>query len=422
MFFQLLYIHLFRPFLKYTATTSPLPAQVSPRKLCTQAATMISKLLRLYRRSHGLRQICNIAVYIAHSACTIHLLNLPDKGARRDITHGVKHLEEIAECWLCARRTLGILHVLAGKWKVELPEEAALVLERCEAKFGPYHDVPTPKTPSMQQVPEEEMQSTSPANAEGASPTQPYDHHHALQHDTTTTSTTISPTYQAYTNAIANSHNNNNNTNGGSSNTTFPPPLRKPSDTNPPPPSSAAEFTTSWRRRIPSAATSPGQQTVRAGSSNSTTTTTTGASPSDLFGGVDALIRDSHDWWLRDQNSLALGFGNWGLPQPQPQPHTGSANGTAVAQDDAVWLNGGGGAVQAQGGLGYGAVVGVNGMHGPVNANVNGLNGINGLNGGGGVVGLGGLLAAGGGGGGQQQHGFGFGGGVSGYNEDEWYQ
>ena len=76
MFFQLLFIHLFRPFLKYTQETSPLPHTVSPRKLCSQAAQSISKLARLYKRSYGLRQICNIAVYILHAACTIHLLNL----------------------------------------------------------------------------------------------------------------------------------------------------------------------------------------------------------------------------------------------------------------------------------------------------------------------------------------------------------
>ncbi len=135
MFFQLLFIHLFRPFLKYTQQTSPLPQNVSPRKLCTQAAGMISKLMRLYKRSHGLRQICNITVYIVHSACTIHLLNLPEKNARRDIVHGVKHLEEIAEGWLCARRTLGILSVLARKWNVELPEEAATVrANRCQVR------------------------------------------------------------------------------------------------------------------------------------------------------------------------------------------------------------------------------------------------------------------------------------------------
>jgi hypothetical protein len=51
MFFQLLFIHLFRPFLKYTQGSSPLPPNVSPRKLCTQAAQMISKLMRLYKRS-----------------------------------------------------------------------------------------------------------------------------------------------------------------------------------------------------------------------------------------------------------------------------------------------------------------------------------------------------------------------------------
>ena len=168
MFNHLLYIHLFRPFLKYTPATSPLPTHVSPRKLCTAAAAQISKLMRLYKRTYGLRQICNIAVYIVHSACTIHLLNLPladaasecaldkegngedgkgkvtpgseqvGKAARRDIVHGVKHLEEIAEDWLCARRTLSILSVLSRKWKIKLPEEAELVLERTDRRYGPF--------------------------------------------------------------------------------------------------------------------------------------------------------------------------------------------------------------------------------------------------------------------------------------------
>ena len=138
MFFHILYIHLFRPFLKYNEKTSPLPAHVSPRKICTFAATMISKMLRLYRRSHGLRQICNIAVYIVHSACAIHLLNLPEKNAQRDIVQGVMYLEEIAESWLCARRTLVILSVLATRWKVEIPTEAATVLARTSVKFGSY--------------------------------------------------------------------------------------------------------------------------------------------------------------------------------------------------------------------------------------------------------------------------------------------
>ncbi|KAK4982259.1 Nitrogen assimilation transcription factor nit-4, partial [Elasticomyces elasticus] len=113
---------------------------------------MISKLMRLYKRSHGLRQICNIAVYMLHTACTIHLLNLPEKNARRDITHGVKHLEEIAEGWLCARRTLAILSHLARKWQVVPPEEAAGVLARTDVKFGPYAGDPSsPKADMMPQ-------------------------------------------------------------------------------------------------------------------------------------------------------------------------------------------------------------------------------------------------------------------------------
>ena len=145
MFFHLLYIHLFRPFLKYSPTTSPLPSHVAPRKLCSSAASSISKLMRMYKRTYGLRQICNIAVYIVHSACTIHLLNLPDKAATRDIIHGVKNLEEIAEDWLLARRTLGTLGLLSRKWKIELPEEARDVLLRTDAKYGTFSTADMPR-------------------------------------------------------------------------------------------------------------------------------------------------------------------------------------------------------------------------------------------------------------------------------------
>lgn len=102
--------------------------------------------MRLYKKTYNLRQICNIAVYMVHSACTIHMLNLPEKTAKRDIIHGVRQLEEIAEDWPCARRTLGILSVLARKWNVEMPEEAATVLQRTDEKYGTFSttDVPSP--------------------------------------------------------------------------------------------------------------------------------------------------------------------------------------------------------------------------------------------------------------------------------------
>ena len=136
MFYQLLFIHLYRPFLKYTRTNSPLPVHVSPRKLCVQAAIAISKLLRIYRRTYGVKQIVNIAVYIAHTACTIHLLNLPEKETQRDIVHGLKNLEEMGEGWLCARRTIRILEISANKWQANVPNEAVAVFERTHAKWG----------------------------------------------------------------------------------------------------------------------------------------------------------------------------------------------------------------------------------------------------------------------------------------------
>jgi hypothetical protein len=136
MFFQLLFIHLFRPFLKSAQPNGPLPPSVQPRRICTQSAATISKILRIYKRTHGLRQICNMVVYMAHSACTIHLLNLPDEDARRDIVHSVKALEEISESWLSARRTLLILSKQAQKWKINVPTDAAAVLSRTEEKYG----------------------------------------------------------------------------------------------------------------------------------------------------------------------------------------------------------------------------------------------------------------------------------------------
>lgn len=353
MFFQLLFIHLFRPFLKYTQATSPLPATVSPRKLCTQAAAMISKLLRLYKRSHGLRQICNIAVYIAHSACTIHLLNLPEKNARRDIIHGVKHLEEIAEGWLCARRTLGILSVLARKWNVELPEEAATVLARTDAKFGTFQgDVQSPN--AQQRRPSQQLMNPAQLAQQ-----------QAWQNPATI------PTATGYFNNAPMP-----STNAGAA-------LRANSGVFSMPPSDANGL---QARPYPSSTTTPASAPGHR-SSNSRNTSNSGASPSDMFGGVEQLIRDSQDWVYRDQAQLATGFENWNMIDGEP----------------STWPNGivGNGAV-VNGGLHapMNSNMPVNGASGfamdSVNVNGYGLNGMNGMNG--------------------------YGGGMTAYNEDEWYQ
>ena len=309
MFFQLLFIHLFRPFLKYNQATSPLPANVSPRRLCTQAAAMISKLMRLYKRSHGLRQICNVTVYMMHSACTIHLLNLPDKNARRDIIHGIKHLEEIGEGWLGARRTLGVLSVMARKWKVELPEEAATVLARAEIKFGPQNnDTPSPMAnrPSIKAMLE---------SAQIPRPPQPPQQQQQLQSQPQPQQQPQSRTSwdHAPQNMLANS--------------TAPMYGRIPFNAAQPPnapfslpPQTVSDIrATSYPSAHSTPVTNPANSTPmtnpRPMSSSIDTPSgpfTSATSPSDIFGGVEQLLRDSQDWVYRDQAQLAHGFGNWG--------------------------------------------------------------------------------------------------------------
>lgn len=303
MFFQLLFIHLYRPFLKYNRTTSPLPSHVSPRKYCTQAASAISKLLRLYKRTYGLRQICNIAVYIAHSACTIHLLNLPDKNAKRDIIHGVRHLEEIGEMWTCARRTLRILSIMAEKWKTELPEEAASTFSRTRTRWGSTEPVRSPSLSDHSPLP-------SPPAAQPVTMAQP-----SLSH----------PPVMAQNMAPNISYMPNGFFVAPSPSEQEFPQTRRSSGNYSLPPRSAAELGRGSNRLRPSTNLTQGQQdawnahqaarlqasnqSVSSGSSGKRST-----DPSILFGGVESLMEESQDWWLKDQSALATGFNNWNDP------------------------------------------------------------------------------------------------------------
>lgn len=333
MFFHLLFIHLFRPFLKYKQATSPLPSHVSPRKFLTHAASMISKLLRLYKRTHGLRQICNIVVYISHSACTVHLLNLPDKNAARDTVHGLKHLEEIGESWLCARRTLGILHLVAKRWSIELPEEADKTFMRAEAKFGPFNDHESSLKIESQLPPPTPMQPLPPPSTQRQ--------------------------------IESNVNHNVNPVNGVPTNDFFSQTAPLPSPMPAPdmphldgsltfPPQSAADFSNKANQHNYVVPQTPQQdffsrgqnQTSRAPPAQQTT------SPTMLFGGVDSLVQDQ-EWWLRDSNQM---FANW--------------NGM---DHDAV-MNGNSGFDMGTGAGNMGYSVG-NGAYG------NGMNGMNGMNG-----------------------------------------
>ncbi|PSK59276.1 hypothetical protein B9Z65_3600 [Elsinoe australis] len=386
MFYQLLFIHLFRPFLQYTASTSPLPPTVSPRKLCTGAATTISRLFRLYKRSYGLRQICNICVYIIHTACTIHLLNLPDRDARRDIIHGVKHLEEIAESWPCARRTLAILSTLGRQWKIEMPEEASAVLARCKTKFDPYLEKQTNTSPALKKP----VISQPMPRPMQVLPQQPHQPLQPQYH--TGKPTTAYWNQQSQLSSLPRPSNLQPQQPQHQSHTQHQPMLQNL------PPQSASELhstfhptSTHTSPSIPAALVRPNsidsgqpqrgqhplqQSQIRQqhpvpqqdpGSGIPTSSSGHAPSPGDMFGGVEQLLRDvgggAGEWMLRDQSALVWGFGNWDLGQSDPDGWLGQ-NG----MDPMVGMNSndvvGGSGRRPEQGQGQGQGQGMNGIEG----------------------------------------------------------
>jgi hypothetical protein len=266
---------------------------------------MISKLTRLYKRTYTLRQICNIAVYIIHSACTIHLLNLPDKSARRDIAHGVKHLEEIAEDWPCARRTLSILSVLARKWQIELPEEAAVVLMRTDSKYGTYNisAVPSPKTESCYSA-ANSPRNTSRITSQSQQP--PYFPLGQSPDNFTSSPVSIGPQSNELTKAIGQSMAPQN---GNISSGTLPTTVDGCVGVSH---GSSIQIDSQYQQGQYSVPAS-GQCELGLQSSSGTPSATfiRQVSPSARLGGTEALV-DSQEWWLKDQASLAIGFDNWG--------------------------------------------------------------------------------------------------------------
>lgn len=237
---------------------------------------------------------------MVHSACTIHLLNIPEKTAKRDIVHGVKHLEEIAEDWLCARRTLSILSVLARKWKINLPDEAAAVFSRTDTKYGFFStaDVPSPK--------QELLVTTPPPNASVSPQMPPVSHRIPNQ----------TQLHQSIYSYIPDSRHATSNPQMGTANVQQPAQLNR-----------GAMSTSIGAMNIPNqqvmssvpynrysdsqssmrAAMTPSNDLPRNSSASEASTITRQVSPNTLFGGVEALV-ESQDWWLRDQANL---FGAW---------------------------------------------------------------------------------------------------------------
>lgn len=304
--------------MKYSRTTSPLPSHVSPKKYCTQAAGAISKLLRVYKRSYGLKQICNIAVYIAHSACTIHLLNLPDKNAKRDIVHGLKHLEEIGEMWTCARRTVRILNVMAQKWKTDLPEEAVSTFSRTQARWGSVEPARSPSNSGHS------PQTLAPPGIPESTPQSSFDQQAPL------TQVTV-PNIPSYLpNGYFAPHPSNEQDPSGAQQSLTHHSIPTPALAPPPRhPTTGPEFSRPIQRVGSSTELTKAQQDawnahqasrLQVANNQPSRSAIRRTDPSVLFGGVASLVEESQEWWLKDQSALAMGFDNWGDPTAAGRP------------------------------------------------------------------------------------------------------
>ncbi|KAF3902951.1 hypothetical protein ABW20_dc0101283 [Dactylellina cionopaga] len=341
MFGQVLYLLLFRPFLKVNPGSAAFPANLSPKRICINASTAISKLLRLYKKTYGLKQICNIAVYIALSACTIHLMNLPTKTAKRDIILGVKCLEEIAEYWLCAKRALIIVKVLSLKYSIELPMEAEVVLSRVDTSgemFGfsikdMFGTTQKADSPAAQPRRPPSARQTAPG-APGAPPGPATSLVGNMPTTVAAAVTQFSPSMKSAT-AMPAVEFGSPFMNAVTSMINSPPQIPQSTVAMASKVPTSSLFTPYFDPGAsPAASSSYGRRSMEPPTNTTaspplppSTTTTMGAtnanSPS-MYPGYPQLEDQSQDWWLRDQNELAHDFGSWDFSTPggtiSPEP------------------------------------------------------------------------------------------------------
>ncbi len=122
MYYHTVVLHLFRPFLKVDLTNS----RLSPREICTSCAEYTASLLSTYRQTYGLRRVTVLMAHITLSSSIIHLLNLPNPSASRNLSLSISSLRELSTAHAFATRCVHIITSLATQWNISLPVEISL--------------------------------------------------------------------------------------------------------------------------------------------------------------------------------------------------------------------------------------------------------------------------------------------------------
>lgn len=191
-----------------------------------------------------------------------------------------------------------MLSMLTRRWKIEVPEEAAIVLARTDAKFGPLRPY-SHASPGAESISPAPNRQTSPAN-QAATKRDPAPNMaaHALSDIVTMSSHVSVPETRQPNGPIALSS-------------------RVPADYGHAPrqqryvmPQEQQEL---WNQ----------DRAGRVGAMAEAQ-----PAPAVLFGGVEALVEESQDWWVRDQSVLAMGFNNWTGLESEAALLGNGANGT----------------------------------------------------------------------------------------------
>lgn len=186
----------------------------------------------------------------------------------------------------------------AERWKVDIPEEAAASFARTRARWGMSEPPVSPVSNSNLVDLTTQMSS------------------HAVPDLLARNVQKIAPAPQAqYTRGSI--HQLSNGLAGGM----MPSPsstvdTRRSSGGMSLPPQSAADLSRLSGRSKPSIHLTKAQQDawnahVAARLNTAPPKAVSDANAATLFGGVDSLVEESQDWWLRDQFQLAVGFENW---------------------------------------------------------------------------------------------------------------
>ena len=117
MYYHYAILLLFRPFIKLDIVSSG----VSPRDVCSQAASAISTLVNSYSQLYTLRRTPSFVPYFVLTSSIAHIVTLGNaREGPEKLKQGIADLKEMTGCHGFAIRALDILRYLISHWNVDV--------------------------------------------------------------------------------------------------------------------------------------------------------------------------------------------------------------------------------------------------------------------------------------------------------------